>query len=226
MPAGVSAGTTALIAAVQPLVVATLAGPVLGEHLRGRQKVGLLVGLAGVALVVGGDVHADGAPWWAFLLPVAGMLVLSVGTLLTRRAGTTESPLESLTIQSVTTAVLFTIVAAIGGRLVPPADPGFWWSVAWVVGLSTFGGYGVYLFVVRRSGPTRASTLLYLTPPTTMIWAYLMFGQVPGLLALPGVALTAVGVAMVLFPVDRRIVGAGQHDGRRERARRFLARHP
>jgi len=134
------------------------------------------------------------------LLPVASMLVLSVGTLLTRRAGTTESPPESLTIQSVTTAALFSAVAAVGGRLVPPADPGFWWSVAWVVGLSTFGGYGVHLFVVRRSGPTRASTLLYLTPPTTMIWAYLI--------------------------VDRRIVGAGSHDGRRERARRFLARHP
>lgn len=36
----------------------------------------------------------------------------------------------------------------------------------------------------------------------------------------------ALGVTMVLLPVDRRIVGGGRHDGRRERARRFLARHP
>ncbi|GAY09365.1 putative integral membrane protein [Pseudonocardia sp. N23] len=115
------------------------------------------MGLAGVALVVGGDVHADGVPWWAFLLLVGGMLVLSAGTLLTRRAGTSESPLESLTIQGVTTAALFTVVAAVDGRLAPPADPGFLWSVAGVVGLSTSGGYGAYLFVVRRSGATRAA---------------------------------------------------------------------
>ncbi|GJF05869.1 DMT family transporter [Pseudonocardia sp. D17] len=223
---GVPAGTTALIAALQPLVVAGLAGPVLGEHVTGRQRVGLLAGLGGVALVVGGDLHSDGVAWWAFLLPVAGMFAMAAGTVLTRRAGTHETPLESLTIQTATTAVLFTLVALVDGRLAPPADPMFWGAVAWVVVLPTFGGFGLYLYVLRRQGATRVSSLLYLTPPTTMIWAYLMFGQVPGLLAVPGIALAAAGVWLVLRTPRARTVGAPSHDGRRERARRLLARHP
>ena len=195
---GVPAGTTALIASVQPLLVAAVAGPVLGERTGPRGRVGLALGLGGVGLVVAGDLGLGGAPWWAFLLPVGGMAALATGTLLERRWRPAESPLESLTVQTVLAAGVFVAVAGAGGNLAPPADPGFWWAVGWVVVLASFGGYGAYLLVLRRSGAVRVSTLLYLTPPTTMLWAFLMFGEVPGVLAVPGVALCAVGVALAL----------------------------
>lgn len=195
---GVPAGTVALIAALQPLVVAIAAAPVLGERTTVRQRVGLLVGLAGVALVVAGDIGPGTAPWWAFLLPVGGMLALSAGAITERRLRPPESPLLSLAFQATTAAVAFLAAAALTGRLAPPADPGFCVAVAWTVVLSSFGGYGTYLLVLRRSGPMRVSTLLYLTPPTTMVWTYAMFGDVPGLLAAPGIALTAVGVWLAL----------------------------
>jgi drug/metabolite transporter (DMT)-like permease len=195
---GVPAGTVALIAALQPLVVAAAAGPVLGQHTTRRQRVGLLVGLAGVALVVAGDIGPGTAPWWAFLLPLGGMLMLSTGTLVERRLRPPESPLVSMALQATAAAAAFATTAALTGRLAPPVEPGFWLAVAWVVVLSSFGGYGTYLVVLRRSGPMRVSTLLYLTPPTTMLWTFAMFGDVPGLLAAPGIALTAVGVWLAL----------------------------
>jgi drug/metabolite transporter (DMT)-like permease len=195
---GVPAGTTALIASVQPLLVATAAGPVLGEHTGPRGRIGLALGLAGVGMVVAGDLGLGDAPWWAFLLPVGGMAALATGTVLERRWRPAESPLESLTAQTVFAAGVFFAAAAAGGHLQPPADPGFWWAVAWVVVLSSFGGYGAYLLVLRRSGAVRVSTLLYLTPPTTMLWAFVMFGEVPGPLAVPGVAVCAIGVALAL----------------------------
>lgn len=201
---GVPAGTTALIASVQPLLVAVAAGPVLGERIGPRQRAGLVLGLVGVALVVAGDIGPGSAPWWAFLLPIGGMAALTAGTLLERRWRPAESPLQALTVQTVFAAGVFVAAAGAGGHLQPPADPGFWWAVAWVVVLSSFGGYGAYLLVLRRSGALRVSTLLYLTPPTTMVWTLLMFGEWPGPLALPGVAICAVGVALAL---QRRVVG-------------------
>jgi drug/metabolite transporter (DMT)-like permease len=203
---GVPAGTTALIASVQPLLVAAAAGPVLGERTGPRGRVGLALGLGGVGLVVAGDLGLGGAPWWAFLLPVGGMAALATGTLLERHWRPAESPLESLTVQTVLAAGVFVAVAGAGGNLAPPADPGFWWAVGWVVVLASFGGYGAYLLVLRRSGAVRVSILLYLTPPTTMLWAFLMFGEVPGVLAVPGVALCAVGVALALRDRPTRAV--------------------
>jgi drug/metabolite transporter (DMT)-like permease len=129
---------------------------------------------------------------------VGGMLGLATGTVLERRLRLSVTLLESLTVQTVTSAVFFMTVATLDHHVVPPAEPGFWWSVCWVVALSTFGGYGSYLVVLRRSGATRVSTLLFLTPPTTALWAFLMFGTTPGLLALPGAAVCAVAVLLVV----------------------------
>jgi drug/metabolite transporter (DMT)-like permease len=208
---GVPAGTVALIAALQPLVVAIAAAPLLGEHTTPAQRVGLGMGIVGVALVVAGDIGPGSAPWWAFALPVLGVLSLSAATVWQRRLHAPESPLVVLTLQATAAAIAFPLAAAIGGRLAPPAEAGFWVAVAWVIVLSTFGGYGSYLLVLRRSGATRVSTLLYLTPPTTMLWSWLMFGDVPGLLAAPGIALCAVGVWLVL-----RRSGARTERGRPE----------
>ncbi|MEN3299971.1 DMT family transporter [Pseudonocardia sp.] len=201
---GVPAGTAALVAALQPLVVAAAAGPVLGEHTTPRQRIGLAGGLVGVGLVVAGDLGPGDAPWWAFVLPVGGMLALSAGTLLERRLRPSESPLVAMTLQTSTAAVLFGAVAVAARDVAPPTDPGFWGAIAWVVVLSSFGGYGSYLLVLRRSGATRVSTLLYLTPPTTMAWTLVMFGEVPVVLAAPGLALCALGVWLVLGTPRRR----------------------
>jgi drug/metabolite transporter (DMT)-like permease len=195
---GVPPGTAALVAALQPLLVAVVAGPLLGERTSTVQRTGLVLGVVGVALVVAGDLGAGSAGPFAYALVVGGMLALSAGTLLERRLQLPVSLLESLTVQTLTAAAFFVTVAAVDGHLQPPADPGFWWSVLWVVGLSTFGGYGSYLLVLRRSGATRVSTLLFLTPPTTALWAFLMFGTRPALLALPGAVVCAVAVTLVV----------------------------
>ncbi len=82
---GVPSGTAALIAALQPLVVIALAALVLAERARLAQLLGLALGLAGVVLVVSGDLTAGDAPWWAYVLPFAGMLSLAAGTVLQQR---------------------------------------------------------------------------------------------------------------------------------------------
>ncbi|MBA2377259.1 MAG: DMT family transporter [Rubrobacter sp.] len=196
---GVSAGTTALVAALQPLLAASLAGPVLGEKVTGRQWIGLAIGLAGVALVVGGDMGMVGAaPMWAYALPFAGMAGLVAATFVERVSdgrAASDMPLDvSLTIQCSVSAVVFGVVALAQGSLAPPEDTRFWGAVLWLVVLSNFGGYGFYWLNVKLSSVTRVSSLLYLTPPTTMAWAFVMFGEEVGYLAILGLAICACGV--------------------------------
>lgn len=193
---GVPTGTAALIAATQPLLVA-VAGP---DRTSVRQRWGLAVGLAGVGLVVAGDLGPGTAPAWAFLLPAAGTVALAAGTLLERRWRTGSAPIDGFVVQTGAAAAAVLALAATTGQLRPPADPTFWWAVAWTVVLSSFGGYGTYLLMLRRTGAMRTSTLLYLTPPVTALWVWAMFGQAPAPLALPGAIAAAVGAALVLAP--------------------------
>ena len=211
---GVPSGTAALIAALQPLVVIALAALVLAERARLAQLLGLALGLAGVVLVVSGDLTAGGAPWWAYVMPFGGMLSLAAGTVLQQRWRPQESVLVSMAVQSAAAAVVFWLLALAEGTAGEPTPPAFWGAVAWVVLLSSFGGYGAYLYVSRTQGATRASTLLYLTPPTTMLWAALMFGDSVPPAGLAGLALSAIGVAIALRSAGRaRPAATREHVG-------------
>ena len=204
---GVGAGTTALVAALQPLLAAALAGPVLGEHVRSWQWVGLIVGLVGVVLVVGGDMRVkehvsveSAAPLWAYGLPFVAVVGLVAATLLERRASLKtklETPLDvALAIQCAVSAVLFGVMALFWGGLEPPGGGQFWLAVLWGVIFATFGGYGFYWLNLKLSSVARVSSLIYLTPPTTMVWAYLMFGESVSLLAILGLAVCLGGVLL------------------------------
>ncbi len=202
---GVTAGTTALIAALQPLMAAALAGPVLGEYVGRRQWAGLAVGLVGVALVVGGDVRVAEAPLWAYAMPFAGMAGLVAATLVERKEYLRKSGRETsgvapmdvvLGIQCAASALLFAALAPFWGGLEPAGGLLFWGAVAWFVVFSTFGGYGFYWLNLKLSSVARVSSLIYLTPPTTMVWAYLMFGERVGLLAVVGLVICFGGVLL------------------------------
>ncbi|WP_314172889.1 DMT family transporter [Streptomyces winkii] len=199
---GVPAGTSALTAALQPLVAGALAGRLLGETVTRRQWAGLVLGLAGVAAVVRDDLAspASTAPPLAYLLPLVGMAGLLAASFLERRARHQPGPAEALPLHCLVSAVVFTGLAAGTGHLVPPPTAAFWMAVAWVVVLSTVGGYGFYWLSLRHSGVTRTSALIYLTPPTTVVWAYAMFGERPGAVAVAGMGIAVVGVLVAVRP--------------------------
>ncbi|WP_419993921.1 DMT family transporter [Streptomyces boninensis] len=207
---GVPTGTAALIAALQPLAAGALAGRLLGETVTRRQWAGLVIGLAGVAMVVRDDMStASTTPTWAYALPFAGMAALLGASFLERRAKAPLPAVDALPIHCLTSAALFSAVALAGGRGAPPEGGAFWAAVAWVVLLSTVGGYGFYWLSLSRRGVTRTSALMYLTPPTTAVWAYAMFGDRPGPLAVAGMAVSLAGVIAASVGGRRQRAGAG-----------------
>lgn len=193
---GVSPGASALVASLQPLVTALAGGRLLGERTTPAQWLGLVGGLGGVALVVAGEL-GSGAPWPAYLLPVVAMLALVAATLLERTAKL-DTPLpDAMVVQCLTSLGLFGVLALTTGVAAPPAAGSFWTAVAWTVVLSHLGGYGFYWLTVRRTSATRAASLLYLTPPTTMLLALVMFADPIDPQGLLGTAVCLVSVAAV-----------------------------
>ncbi|WP_211220858.1 DMT family transporter [Agrococcus lahaulensis] len=196
--AGVDGGTAALIAALQPMLVATIAGRFLGERANGWMWLGMAVGLGGVALVVSGALGGTGAPLWAYALPLAAVICLGTGTVLQRRWHMHDDLLQTLTMHSIVAGAVFMAVALLRGHAAPPATGEIWFAVLWLVVLSSLGGYVLYVTVTRSHGATFVSTMLYLTPPTTMLWVWLIFGVPITPLGVAGLVVAAAGVAIVL----------------------------
>jgi drug/metabolite transporter (DMT)-like permease len=215
---GVAPGIVSLIAALQPIVMAVAAWLFLSDPLRGVQVAGLAVGLVGVGFVVSADL-GGGAPLWAFALPLGAVLGMVASTVLERRVRPDSlGAVDALSVQFLVGSVAFTALAAVSGQLVPPSSGGFWLGVGWTVVLAGLGGYGLYWAVVWRSGPNTASSLLYLTPPATLLWAWLMFGDTLEGVAWIGLALTAVGVTLALRRGRPSEAGKPERDGRAGRA--------
>ncbi|WP_231572132.1 DMT family transporter [Pontibacillus halophilus] len=195
---GVSAGTSNLITTLQPIVAAALAGPILHEATTKKQWAGLMLGILGVLFVVYEDLGTSSqVPLWAYLLSFLAMISLVFATLYEKTLKETVSLMDALPIQTLTSAVLFTIIGLTTGNATPPATTGFWVAVAWVAVLSTIGGYGFYWLNLKLGSVTRVSSLLYLTPPVTMIWAYLMFGDKIGFLTISGMVICSIGVWII-----------------------------
>ena len=95
-------------------------------------------------------------------------------------------------------AALVLAVLAVTRQATVPTTWDFWRAVLWLIVLASLGGYVMYVHVARTQGATVVSTLLYLTPPTTMLWVYLMFGVPVHVAGLVGLAVSAVGVWLVL----------------------------
>ena len=83
--AGVSAGVAALIVGLQPLLTATVVGPLLGERVSLLQWSGLALGFAGVALVLWNKLGLGEAPLWGYGFSFLALLGITAATLYQKR---------------------------------------------------------------------------------------------------------------------------------------------
>lgn len=209
--AGVATGTTALIDAVQPLVVAMLVGPLLGLRVRAAQWAGLVLGAVGVLLVVRSQLGGSDAPPAAYLLPALAMACLIVGTFLQRRSAMQTGVLLTLTIHVTVTAVALVLIAAFAGALVPPASVSFWIAAVLSAVFPTLAAYGLYWWLLRRVGITALNALLFLVAPATAAAGALLLGEQLTVVTLIGFVLCGAGVAVVLASESRASRTLHQH---------------
>ena len=210
---GVATGTTALIDAVQPLIIAVLVGPLLGLRVRGAQWAGLLIGAAGVLLVVRSQLDDSTAHPAAYVWPALAMASLIVGTFLQRRSEPRTGTLVTLTIHVSVTALALVPVAAVFGAIVPPASASFWFAVGFAAAFPTLAAYGLYWWLLRRVGITALNALLFLIAPTTALAGALLLGEPLTLVTLGGFALCAAGVTAVLVSETRAVHNSAESSG-------------
>lgn len=197
---GVPAGLAAMFANLLPMAVALLAVGVLGQKLHWQVWAGLGVGLVGVVVVTLGALAWGHAPLWVYGLPVLGTLSLAVATLWQKHLPAAESLdlLPNLWLQCCVSSFAFALIEGTQGSLAPIPSTGFALSILWTVGLSTLGGYGLYWVCLRRASATRVTSVLYLSPPVTMLWAWAMFNEPLSWQMVSGMAVSGVGIWMVV----------------------------
>ena len=195
---GMSAGTAALIVGLQPLLTALwLSGTGHAQRASVRQWVGLVLGLAGLVLVVWRKLGLGEASGPTVTLAVVALLSITSGTLWQKRFVRPGDVRTANTVQ-----LMAAFLAALPFALAE-SEP-FRWNaqsgaaMAWSVLVLTLGGSSLLVLLIQRGAATQVTSLMYLVPPCTAVLAWMLFAEAltPGVLA--GMALTAVGVWMVV----------------------------
>jgi drug/metabolite transporter (DMT)-like permease len=199
---GMPAGLSALIVGMQPILTA-FAAPLIGERVRPVQWLGLMFGIAGVALVVYAKISLVGLNWQAIALCVGALLAITAGTLYQKHF-CPHFDLRTGTIIQFAASSVVVLPFAIwleGLNFSLEAvqwTPRFIGALLWAVLALSIGAIFLLFKLIRRSGATQVTSLLYLTPPTTALMAWLMFDEAFNLLGIAGMVLAVIGVVFVV----------------------------
>lgn len=201
---GMSAGVTALVLSVQPLATAFIAASLLRERLHGYQWLGVLIGLAGVALVVWHKIDARAVGAASVAAVLTSLAAITIGTLYQRAFCPTVD---------LRTAALLQFGAAFGVMLplaIVVEDFAFrpaWalaGAIAFLVIFASIFAVNALHTLMRRGEATRVTSLLYLTPIIAVLLEWQLFAVVPTPLTALGVAVTCAGVALVAWRPRRQ----------------------
>lgn len=205
--AGLPVSVTALIACLQPVLVAALSGQILGERVTRRQWLGVAMGLLGVTIVLEPGLAnfggADAYPLTALAAAIVALLSTTAATLLQKRYGAGIPLLPGTSVQYFAAAIVLSVLALATEKVDIDWTPQFIAVLAWMVLGLSIGAILLMYWLLRVGTASGVSSLFYLVPPVTLVEAYLLFGEVLPLISLVGFAVSTVGVALVRTPGSR-----------------------
>lgn len=194
---GLPAGVSALIVGVQPLLTATVVGPLLGERVSFRQWIGLWMGLAGVVAVLWEKLAFEGISLVAVWPSVAALVGIAFGTLYQKQHCPNVDLRTGAVIQYVAGTLFLLPFALTFETMAIRWTPEFVFAIGWLVVVLSVGAVSLLMVLVRQGAAAKVASFFYLVPPCTAVAAWLLFGETLGLLAFAGMAVAAMGVALV-----------------------------
>lgn len=194
---GMSAGVSALIVGLQPVLTAFAAAPLLGERVTRQQWLGLALGLGGTALVVWNKVAVAGLSAPALALSVVALLSITAGTVYQKRFCGNFDLRTGAVIQFAAALVVMSPIALLESRPVVWSAH-FIAALAWLVVVLSIFTIGLLAILIRRGAATKVASFFYLVPPVTAVMGFVLFGETLTGFAMLGMLFAVVGVALVV----------------------------
>jgi drug/metabolite transporter (DMT)-like permease len=195
---GLPSGLSALIAGLHPVVTSVLAVVLLGELLQRRQWIGVCLGILGVGVVViermgSTDAIVTTSALIAMAVSVMGM---SAGTLVQRARGTAMPLLRGTAVQYAASSVVLGVCAFALEGFEVEFTTRMVLSLIWSILVLSLAAILIMLWLLQRHAAVKVSSLFFLTPALSTIEGSILFGERLGMLAVIGLGIALVGVAL------------------------------
>ncbi len=197
---GMSAGLSALIVSLQPIVTALWLSS-RGSAVSSRQWLGLLLGLVGLAFVVSEKLGTLEVSLIPMLWIVLALTSITVGTLY-QKAWVQPCDVRTAVFVQLIAALIISLPIAFVESFAIAWNRDTMIALAWSVLGLTMGASSLMYIMIQRGAVSRVTALLYLVPPTTAVMAWLIFGERITTLMGLGMLTAAYAVWLVLKPAS------------------------
>ena len=209
----VPSGLAALLIASEPIWIAAMAALAShGERLTGKTVIGLLLGIAGVGLLMG-DEAASGnhAMLIGSIAILIGTLSWSVGVMYSRTSDLPRNAAARAGMPEITGAAILLLAAGLTGEFsrfhIAAVSPRSAWSLLYLISFGSVIAFTAYTWLLDHVSPTLVSTHTYVNPVLAVLMGWLLAGEVvnvrvleAGLLTLFAVFLISRGTAKAAQP--------------------------
>jgi len=195
---GMPAGMVALAVGLQPIVTAFAAAPLLQERVTPLQWVGLALGFGGVVLVMWHKFALEDLSGVSVAFALLALLSITAGTLYQKRY-CPKFDLRAGSLIQFSAALLLLLPIALftetrevrwSGELI--------FALAWLVIVLSIGAISLLYYLIEHGEATRVASLFYLTPLSTAVMAYFLFGETLNAMGLAGMFIGITGVALAI----------------------------
>lgn len=192
-----SSGTVAIIVCLQPILVGLAAPYFARERVSALRWLGLILGLAGAAIVIFAQSAIKAETTFGVLCAFGGLLGITAGTLWEKRFGSHHHPIVSNMIQYVAGLLgTLPLTLATESLTVDWASSEFLAALAYLVIGNSLISMTLLLAMIRVGEVSRVSSLFYLVPPVATLMAWPILGETMSPYAWLGMAVAAAGVAI------------------------------
>ena len=194
--AGMPAGLSALIVGLQPILTALFAY-FIAEKINSRQWLGLFLGLIGVVLVLSAKLNTHGVTISNILWNVFALISITAGTIYQKKYCPSFDLRIGSFIQFMTSAFISGLAAIAFETRVVQWSNEMIGALVWSIFFISIGAISLLFVLIRRGNATKVSSIMYLTPPTTAVLAWIFFKEPLTPIIVIGTIVTSLGVLLV-----------------------------
>jgi drug/metabolite transporter (DMT)-like permease len=190
---GMPAGIAALIVTLQPVLTNALSGPILNENVTIKQWVGVLLGFAGAALVLGWDIGSN-IPVLGLVATIIALISITASTIWQKKLSN-NLPLPISNFYQALGGCLFHIVIIIFF-----AEPyidftkTFFIAMSHQIFLVSFGAFTILMYLIKKNSASKTVSIFFLIPATSAFMAWFFLNESLTNLDLLGFFITTIGV--------------------------------
>ena len=195
---GSPSGIASVITSLQPVLVSIIAIRLLGERLTRNQLLGLILGLFGVFMVLAPAFSRTGEMTvLALVLLIFALTGSTSATLMQKKIGHSIPLLAGTSYQFLIAGVILGLYSLATKKTHMNWNLESTLAMAWAIVVTSLIAILMLLWMLTKGSAARVSSLLYLVPPMTAVQALILFGEKLNPQAIIGIAMTALGVALV-----------------------------